>query len=70
MTWLSDVEWYLFTCSYPADQKVKCALNLLRSRAKDRWKLVTDSNEICSFGREGEAYPRVFGPEIGEWVGD
>ena len=30
MRWLSDVEGCFFTCSCPYDQKVRCALNLLR----------------------------------------
>lgn len=35
MRWLFDVAGCFFTCSYPANQKVKYALNLVRSRAKD-----------------------------------
>ena len=30
MRWLSDVEGCFFTCSCPVDQRVRCALNLLR----------------------------------------
>nr|KAJ0203488.1 hypothetical protein LSAT_V11C500244810 [Lactuca sativa] len=43
MRWISDVEGCFFTCSCPADQKVRCALNLLRSGAKDWWRLATGS---------------------------
>ena len=43
MRWLSDVEGCFFTCSCPADQKVRCALNLLRLGAKDWWRLTTGS---------------------------
>ncbi|XP_023766423.1 uncharacterized protein LOC111914944 [Lactuca sativa] len=43
MRWLSNVDGCFFTCSCPADQKVKCTLNLLRSRAKDWWRLATSS---------------------------
>ena len=43
MRWLSDVEGCFFTCSCPADQRVRCALNLLRLRAKDWWRLTTGS---------------------------
>ncbi|XP_023743859.1 uncharacterized protein LOC111892033 [Lactuca sativa] len=43
MRWLSDVEGCFFMCSCPADQKVKCALNVLQSGAKDWWMLVTSS---------------------------
>ena len=41
--WLSDVEGCFFTCSCPADQKVRCAQNLLRLGAKDWWRLTTGS---------------------------
>nr|KAJ0210028.1 hypothetical protein LSAT_V11C400157280 [Lactuca sativa] len=41
--WLSDVEGCFFTCSCPADQRVRCALNLLRLGAKDWWSLTTGS---------------------------
>ena len=43
MRWLSDVEGCFFTCSCPADQKVRCALNLLRLGEKDWWRLTTGS---------------------------
>ncbi|CAH1445284.1 unnamed protein product [Lactuca virosa] len=43
MRWISDVEGCFFTCSCPAEQKVRCALNLLRSGAKDWWRLATGS---------------------------
>ena len=43
MRWLSDVEGCFFTYSCPADQKVRCSLNLLRSEAKDKWRLMTGS---------------------------
>ena len=43
MRWLSDVEGCFFTCSCPADQRVRCALNLLRLGAKDWWRLTTGS---------------------------
>jgi len=43
MRWLSDVEGCFFTCSCPADQRVRCALNLLRLGAKDWWRLTTRS---------------------------
>ena len=43
MRWLSDVEGCFFTCSCPADQKVKCALNLLRTGANNLWRLATSS---------------------------
>ena len=36
MRWLSDVEGCFFTCSCPTDQKVRSALNLLRSEEKDK----------------------------------
>ena len=35
LRWLYDVEGCFFTCSCVDDQKVKCALNLLRLWAKD-----------------------------------
>ena len=35
MRWLSMIEGCFFTCYFPADQKVRCALNHLRSIAKD-----------------------------------
>ena len=35
MGWLSDVEGCVFTCSCPTYQKFRCALNMLRSGAKD-----------------------------------
>ena len=41
MRWISDVEGCFFTCSCPTDQKVKCGFNLLRSGAKDWWRLAT-----------------------------
>lgn len=41
--WLYDVEGCFFTCSCPTEQKVRCALNLLRSGAKDWWRLITGS---------------------------
>ena len=41
MRWISDVEGYFFTCSYLTDQKVRCALNLLRSGANYWWILAT-----------------------------
>ena len=41
MRWLSDVEGCFFKCSCPADQKVRCAFNLLRLGAKDMWRLTT-----------------------------
>ena len=47
MRWLSDVEGCFFTCSCAADQKVRCALNLLRSRVKDWWRLVTCKINKC-----------------------
>ena len=43
MTSLSDVEGCFFMCSCPADQMVRCALNLLRLKAKDWWRLTTGS---------------------------
>ena len=43
MRWLSDMEVCFFTCSCLADQKVRCALNLLRFGAKDWWRLMTGS---------------------------
>ena len=43
MRWVSDVEECFFTCSCPTDQKVRCAPNLLRSGAKDWWRLTTGS---------------------------
>ena len=39
MRWLDDVEGCFFTCLCFADQRVRCALNLLRSGAKDWWRL-------------------------------
>ena len=41
--WLSDVEGCFFTCSCPADQKVRCTLNLLKTGAKDWWRLASSS---------------------------
>ena len=41
--WLSDIEGCVFMYSCPANQKVRCALNLLRSGAKDWWRLVLGS---------------------------
>ena len=41
MRWLSDMEGCFFTCSCLADQKVRCALNLLRLGAKEWWRLTT-----------------------------
>ena len=43
MRWLSDVEGCFFTCSCPTEQRVRCALNLLRLGAKDWWRLTTGS---------------------------
>ena len=43
MRWLSDVEGCFFTCSCPADHRVRCALNLLRLGVKDWWRLTTGS---------------------------
>ena len=43
MRWLYDIKGFFFTYSCPADQKVRCTLNLLRSGAKDWWRLVTSS---------------------------
>ncbi|XP_023747807.1 uncharacterized protein LOC111896008 [Lactuca sativa] len=43
MRWLLDVEGCFFTYSCPTDQKVRCALNWLRSRAKDWWRLMRGS---------------------------
>ncbi|XP_023750831.1 uncharacterized protein LOC111899182 [Lactuca sativa] len=43
MRWLSGVEGCVFTYSCPSNQNVRCALNLLRSGAKDWWRLVTGS---------------------------
>ena len=43
MRWISDVEGCFFTCSCLTDQKVRCALNLLRSGTKDWWRLATGS---------------------------
>ena len=43
MRWLSDIKRCFFTCSYPTDQKVRCALNMLRYEAKDWWRLMTGS---------------------------
>ena len=40
---LSDVEGCCFTCSCPANQNVRCALNLLRSGVKEWWRLATSS---------------------------
>ena len=41
MRWLSDVEGCFFTCSCPADQRVRCAMNLLTLGARDWWRLTT-----------------------------
>ncbi|XP_052621682.1 uncharacterized protein LOC128127274 [Lactuca sativa] len=43
MRWMFDIEGCFFTFSFPADQRVRCALNLLRSGARDWWRLVTSS---------------------------
>lgn len=43
MRWLLDVEGCFFTCSCPADQRVRCALNLLRLGEKDWWRVTTGS---------------------------
>ena len=43
MRWLFDVEVCFFTCYCLADLKFRCALNLLRSGAKDLRRLITRS---------------------------
>ena len=43
MRWLSDMEGCFSTSLCPADQRVGCALNLLRLGAKDWWRLTTRS---------------------------
>ena len=43
MRWLSDMEGCFSTSLCPADQRVGCALNLLRLGAKDWWRLTTGS---------------------------
>ncbi|XP_052626743.1 uncharacterized protein LOC128133384 [Lactuca sativa] len=43
MSWLADMEGCFFTCLCPTDQKDRCALNLLRSGAKDWWRLMIGS---------------------------
>ena len=43
MRWISNVEGCFLTCSCPTNQKVRCALNLLRSWAKDWWRLTIGS---------------------------
>lgn len=46
--WISDVEGSFCMWSCPEDQKVKFALNLLRSGAKDSWEFVSQSFFSCT----------------------
>lgn len=41
MRWISNVEIYFYTCSFPENLRVHFALNLLLLGAKDWWKFVT-----------------------------
>ena len=69
MRWLSDVEGCFFTCSCPADQRVRCALNLLRLGAKDWWRLTTGSysdaqRAAISWDRFREMFSTRYVPQV------
>lgn len=50
LRWISEVEGCFYTCSCPEDQKLKFALNVLRSGEKNWWEFVTQSFSLVERG--------------------